>query len=125
MRVDKFMWAVRLFKTRSKATESCNAGKVEINEHYTKPSKDVKVGDILTIRIGPLTKTVKIKDLLKNRVSAALVPNYIVDLTPQEEYDKMKSIHERFEWRDRGTGRPEKKDRRLIDKLKRDDKFRL
>ena len=124
MRVDKFLWAVRIFKTRSKATEACSAGKVIINEHDVKPSKEVKQGNIIIIRIGSLTKTIKIKELLKNRVSAALVEKYIEDLTPQEEYNKMKSVHESFEYRDRGIGRPAKKDRRLIDKLKRDDKFR-
>lgn len=124
MRVDKYLWAVRIFKTRSKATEACSAVKVKINEHDSKPSKEVKVGDTLSIHIGPFTKTVKIKELLKNRVFASLVPNYIEDMTSQEEYDKLKEFNERFEWRDRGTGRPAKKERRLIDKLKRDDKFR-
>ena len=124
MRVDKFIWAVRMFKTRSKSTEACSAGKVKLNENDAKPSKDVKVGDVLRIRIGVFTKTIKIKELLNSRVSAQLVPTYIEDLTSQEEYDKMKSVHENFEWRDRGIGRPAKKDRRLLDKLKRDDKFR-
>jgi ribosome-associated heat shock protein Hsp15 len=124
MRVDKFLWAVRIFKTRSKATEACSARKVKINEHDTKPSKEVKIGDILSIRIGPLTKTIKIKELLKSRVSASLVINYLEDMTPQQEYYKMKNIREKFERRDRGSGRPAKKDRRLIDKLKRNDKFR-
>jgi ribosome-associated heat shock protein Hsp15 len=125
MRIDKFLWSVRIFKTRSKATDACNAGKVIINEHPVKPAKEVKPGDIINIRAGNFNKTIRIKELLKSRVAAALVPNYAEDLTPQEEYDKLKLINDKtFEWRDRGAGRPTKKDRRLIEKLKKDDRFR-
>lgn len=119
LRIDKFLWAVRLFKTRSKATDACNAGKVKLNEHDAKPSKAVRRGDSITIKMDSITKTIKVKELLKNRVGAALVVNYIEDLTPKEEYDKFNPAKNKgFEIRDRGAGRPTKLDRRQIDRLK-------
>jgi ribosome-associated heat shock protein Hsp15 len=119
IRIDKFLWAVRLFKTRSIASEACKGGKVKINEHNVKASKDVKVGDSISVSLGIYTKTVKVKALLVNRVGAPLVPNYIEDLTSKEEYAKLEALKDKgFEWRDRGIGRPTKKDRREIKRFK-------
>ncbi len=119
-RIDKWLWSVRLFKTRSQATEACRSGKVTIDDQSMKPSREARIGDIIVIRQGPLTKTVQVKELLKSRVGAKLVPDYMVDLTPEEEYTKLQMMREvNFEIRDRGIGRPTKKERRIIDRLKK------
>lgn len=119
VRVDKWLWSVRLYKTRNLAIDACKAGKVKIDGNSVKPSRVVKPGDIINISLGQLNKTVRVKELLNNRVSAKLVPDYLEDLTPPEEYERIQLMKEfNIEWRDRGTGRPTKKDRRFIDKLK-------
>ena len=120
IRIDKWLWAVRIFKTRSLAGEACKSGKVIINDIPVKPSREVKLDDIITIRLRQLTKTVQVTGLLKNRVAAKFVINYLADLTPKEEYDKLKMTKEtNYEHRQRGFGRPTKKERRLIEKLKK------
>lgn len=120
IRIDKWLWAVRIFKTRSLAGEACKSGKVMINDIPVKPSREVKLDDIITIRLRQLTKTVQVTGLLKNRVAAKFVINYLTDLTPKEEYDKLKMTKEtNYEHRQRGFGRPTKKERRLIEKLKK------
>ncbi|MDZ7742086.1 MAG: S4 domain-containing protein [Bacteroidota bacterium] len=119
-RADKWLWSVRIFKTRSQATDACRKGKVKIDEQEVKPSREVRVGDIIKIDQKIFEKTVEVKELLDKRVSAKLVENYMNDLTPQEEYDKPKLIREtNYEYRERGAGRPTKKERRLIDYLKK------
>lgn len=118
IRIDKWLWDVRLFKTRSMATEACNAGKVKLAGTNVKPSKEVKVGDVFEVHIGQLQKTVQVIDAPKSRVGAALVPQYYTDLTPPEEYERVKMLNMRFERRDRGEGRPTKRDRRQIDFVK-------
>lgn len=118
IRIDKWLWEVRLFKTRSMATEACNAGKVKLAGTNVKPSKEVKVGDVFEVHLGQLQKTVQVIDAPKNRVGAALVPQYYTDLTPAEEYERVKMLNMRFERRDRGEGRPTKRDRRQIDFVK-------
>ncbi|HOW32605.1 MAG TPA: RNA-binding S4 domain-containing protein [Bacteroidales bacterium] len=119
LRIDKWLWEVRLYKTRSQATEACKAGKVKLENSSVKPAKEIKPGDIITLSLNPLFKTVKVKDFPKSRLSAKLVPDFMEDLTPPEEYNRVKLIHEtNLEYRDRGIGRPTKKQRRLIDKLK-------
>ena len=118
VRIDKWLWSIRIYKTRNKASEACRAGKVKINGIAVKPSREVKAGDIIVINLSPLIKTVEVVEAIKNRVGAKLVPQFANDLTPQEEYDKVKLINEmNFERRDRGSGRPTKKQRRLIDYL--------
>ena len=119
LRIDKWLWAVRIFKTRTMAGDACRAGKVKIDGHAVKPSRALKLGDEMTVSIGPLLRTIKVKALIYNRVSAKLVPDSLEDLTPAEEYERIKFMHElNAEYRDRGTGRPTKKDRRTIDRLK-------
>ena len=118
IRIDKWLWMVRIFKTRSLATEACNAGKVKINGNNVKPSKDVKTNEIYNIKIGQLDKTVQVIGTPKNRVGAQLVPQYYTDLTPQEEYDRVKMLNTSFERREHGVGRPTKRDRRQIEYLK-------
>ena len=119
MRIDKWLWCVRIYKTRSLAAEACDMGKVLCNGMNTKPSKEVKVGDEYTINLNPLKKVVKVLDVLNNRIPAKDVPNYYQDLTPQEEYDKQELIRKvYFERRDAHIGRPTKKDRRNIERFK-------
>lgn len=122
LRIDKWLWAVRIYKTRTLATDACKAGKIKINGQAVKPSRELKLQEVITISQGPLTKTIRVRNLIHNRVSAKLVPDNAEDLTPAEEYEKLKLMQEvNGERRDRGIGRPTKKQRRLIDLLK-DDK---
>ena len=118
IRIDKWLWMVRLFKTRSMATDACNAGKIKMNGSNLKPSKEVKIDEVYTIRIGQLEKTIQVIGAPKSRVGAPLVPQYCLDLTPQEEYDRVKQLNMKLEIREHGFGRPTKRDRRQIDYLK-------
>lgn len=118
VRIDKWLWTVRLFKTRSMATDACNAGKVKMAGTNVKPSRDIRVGDIYEVHLGQLRKSVQVVDAPKSRVGAQLVPQYYTDLTPQEEYDRVKMLNMKFERRDRGEGRPTKRDRRQIEYVK-------
>ncbi|HBS86590.1 MAG: heat-shock protein Hsp15 [Bacteroidetes bacterium GWF2_38_335] len=116
VRIDKWLWSVRLFKTRSLATEACKKGRIIINNVQVKPSRMVRQNEIVEIKLPPITKTYKITVLLDNRVAAKLVPDYIEDLTPASEYDKLETFKEgSFIFRHKGLGRPTKRDRRLID----------
>ena len=106
VRIDKWLWAVRIYKTRSLATDSIRSGKVHVNEQVVKPSRLVKPGEVITISLNPIRKTVKVIGIPEHRMSAKLVENYLQDLTPQEEYDKLKVNKETgFEYRQRGIGR--------------------
>jgi len=120
IRIDKWLWSVRLFKTRSQATVACKGGKVKIEGMVVKPSREVKLEDIIQVQSGGFSKTVKVIGLLKNRVSARLAVEYVEDITPEEEIAKrlmMKDVN--YERRERGVGRPTKKQRRLIERLKK------
>ncbi|MCK5765452.1 MAG: RNA-binding S4 domain-containing protein [Bacteroidales bacterium] len=120
VRIDKWLWAVRIFKTRSRATAACKGGKVKIDGHNVKASREVKEGEEIQVSLTAFSKLVKVKALLHNRVSAKLAPDYMEDLTPQEEYDKQKMNRElNVEYRQRGEGRPTKKERRIIERLKK------
>ena len=119
LRIDKYLWAVRLFKTRSLATDACRAGKVKLNDTPVKPSHDVSEGEIYELNIEQMHRVVQVKALLHNRVGAKLVENYLTDLTPQEEYERIQMARQySFEKRDRGAGRPTKRDRRDIEEFK-------
>ena len=118
VRLDKYLWAIRVYKTRTDATDACKGGKVRVNGLHVKPSREVKVGDVITARKGAVLYTFKVKELLSSRVGAALVPQYAENLTPQEELDKLRAPVETFFLkRDRGAGRPTKKDRRQMESL--------
>ncbi len=118
-RIDKWLWAVRLFKTRTEAADACKGGKVKVNGDAVKPSRELKVREIVTVQQGILRKTLGVKALLEKRVGAKLVAEYVEDLTPEEEYEKLRmqrelnSLGTTYE----GKGRPTKKDRRRIDGL--------
>ncbi|MBP5547969.1 MAG: RNA-binding S4 domain-containing protein [Bacteroidales bacterium] len=119
IRIDKYLWAVRLFKTRSIATEACRAGRVKMNGLPIKPSHEINVGEIYELNIDQTHRTVQVKELLGNRVGAKLVENYLIDLTPAEEYERIQMARQySFEKRDRGAGRPTKRDRREIEEFK-------
>jgi ribosome-associated heat shock protein Hsp15 len=121
VRIDKFLWAVRIFKTRSLAGDACSRGRILINGIQTKPSKELKGDETLTVRKPPVIYTYKIKSLVKNRLPAKLVSEHIEDLTSIEELDKLKINETFFVKREAGTGRPTKRDRRIIDKLQTDN----
>ncbi|MDX9907324.1 MAG: RNA-binding S4 domain-containing protein [Bacteroidales bacterium] len=124
VRIDKWLWAVRVYKTRSLATEAIRNGRVKVGGQVVKPSREVHLNDQIDIHLGVYHKTVKVIALLHNRVGAALVPNFLEDLTPEEEYAKLKIQQEmKPEFRPRGTGRPTKRHRRLIDRLKKTKDF--
>lgn len=119
MRIDKWLWCVRIYKTRTLATEACNAGKVRINDIEVKPSKHVSLGDIITIKQNPIIKTLEVRELPKSRVGAKMLEEHVGDITPEEEYDKIEMLRlQKTEWRDKSIGRPTKKDRREIDRFK-------
>ena len=117
-RIDKWLWMVRLFKTRTLSSDACNAGKVKIANINCKASREGNINDEIQVRIGQLLKTVRVLDLPKNRLPAKLTPEYYEDLTPQEEYERMKMLHMNVEFREHGIGRPTKRDRRQLDYLK-------
>ena len=118
IRIDKYVWAIRLYKTRSEATEACNGNKVQINGAPVKPSKTVKIGDTISVRKGSALFTYKVLQLAEQRMGAQLVPSYAENLTPEEEMAKLHAPRETFfVKRDRGAGRPTKKERRDMDAL--------
>lgn len=124
MRLDKWLWTVRLFKTRSQATEACKGGRIKMSGVNAKPSKEIRAGDQIDIVQSGIRKTVLVKQLSKNRVGAKLVPELMEDLTPTEELEKLEMARKiNYERRQRGLGRPSKKDRRNIDRLKNYDDF--
>ena len=121
IRIDKWLWAARLFKTRAIATDAIKGGKVKINDTPVKPSREVKEGDIIQVQIEQLHKVVQVKSVIKNRVPAKMVPEVYTDLTPKEEYERIEFMRAyKGEYRDRGAGRPTKKERRMIEKMKED-----
>lgn len=114
-RIDKFIWCVRLSKTRSKATDRVKKGKVKLNGESVKPSKEVNVGDVVEVSRHNAVFSYKVKSLLKNRVGAKLVEDYITDITAPTEIEKYKTfISAQRSYRHHGTGKPTKKDRRAI-----------
>ena len=117
-RIDKFLWAIRAFKTRTEAMEACKGGRVKVGGVNAKPSKEVKPGDLLQVRKGPVTYTYKVLRPLESRVGAKLVPEFVENLTPDSELAKLHApVETFFVTRDRGAGRPTKKDRREIEEL--------
>lgn len=112
-RLDKWLWSVRVFKTRPLATAACRAGKVLIGELEAKPGRDVHVGETVTVHIGVITRTLRVVALPRSRVAAKQLPEFMQDLTPPAEYERAKQAGiEHLLARQRGMGRPTKKDRR-------------
>ena len=118
VRIDKYLWAIRVYKTRSDATEACKGNKVRAGGAPAKPSRMIKIGETIEVRKGAIQFTYKVKALLEKRVGAAMVENYAENLTPASELEKMKApVETFFVRRDRGSGRPTKKERRELDAL--------
>lgn len=118
IRLDKYLWAVRVFKTRSDAADAIRQNRVLVNDAYAKPSREVKIGDRISVRRERVTYSYKVLELVSSRQPAKNVPLYCLNCTPQEELDKLNVPHETiFVFRDRGSGRPTKKERRDIDAL--------
>lgn len=119
VRIDKYLWAVRLYKTRSLATDACRCGHVRMAGQPVKPSHEVKAGEVYELSVEQVHKVVEVKQVLGNRVGAKLVENYMTDLTPPEEYERIRMVRQyAFETRDRGVGRPTKRERRDIESFK-------
>jgi ribosome-associated heat shock protein Hsp15 len=121
IRIDKFLWSVRLYKTRSIASDECRKGRILINNIQVKPSRIVLKDEILIVKKLPVIFTFRVIEPIENRISAKLVEQFIEDLTSDEEKAKLniKQVGG-IVYRDKGTGRPTKKERRLIDKLRED-----
>ena len=118
VRLDKYLWAVRVFKTRSDAADAIRNNRVLVNDAYAKPSREVKQGDVIAVKKQPVTYQYKVLELVSSRQGAKNVPQYCLNITPQEELDKLSVPRETvFVFRERGTGRPTKKERREIDAL--------
>ena len=115
-RIDKWLWAARIFKTRSLAADACKNGRVTIDGANTKPSRMVKVGDTVSVRKSPVTYSFKVLKAIEMRVGAKLLPEIYENVTPQSQYELLEmSRISGFVDRARGTGRPTKKERRALD----------
>ncbi|MBN2665582.1 MAG: RNA-binding S4 domain-containing protein [Bacteroidales bacterium] len=118
VRIDKFLWSVRLYKTRSQASDECRKGRVIINNIQVKPSRIVEGNEIITVRKPPVTYTYRVIKPIENRVSAKLASNFIEDLTPEQEKIKLEISHSAFPgFRQKGLGRPTKKERRNLNRF--------
>jgi ribosome-associated heat shock protein Hsp15 len=117
-RLDKWLWAVRIFKTRALATAACRAGSVCIRDEPMKPARDVHAGESITVRQGIVTRTLRVVGVPRSRVGAKLVAEYCTDLTPDSEFAKGREQRvQHLLAREKGAGRPTKRDRRLLDQL--------
>lgn len=121
IRIDKFLWSVRVYKTRSIAADACKKGKIIINNIQVKPSRVISKNEIIVVKKPPVNFTYRVIEPIENRVAAKLVDHFIEDLTTEEENAKLDiKLNGVIGFRDKGSGRPTKKERRLIDKLKED-----
>lgn len=128
VRVDKYLWAMRVFKTRTIATDAVKKGRVSIGDTVVKPSRGVKVGDVIDVRKPPVTYSFRVKALTENRLGAKLVPDYVENITPQSQYDILEMAKiAGFVDRRKGLGRPTKRDGRMINRFKEEaaDEFFL
>ncbi|MFY9244108.1 MAG: S4 domain-containing protein [Polaribacter sp.] len=121
MRIDKFLWCIRVFKTRSIATTACKKGQIKIEDKSVKPSKEVFGDELITIRKDQINYKLKVLDLPSSRVGAKLVDLYRKDITPKEEFEKTELLKfAKDYYRKKGSGRPTKKDRRDIEGYQED-----
>ena len=115
-RIDKWLWAVRIYKTRSIAAEACKKGHISIGDRTAKPAHNIRVGDIVNVKKAPITYSFRVLKCAENRVGATLVPELMENITSQEQYEILEmSKISGFIDRQRGTGRPTKKERRDLD----------
>jgi ribosome-associated heat shock protein Hsp15 len=116
VRIDKWLWAVRIFKTRSMAADACKSGKIIIGTNSVKPSRNIKIGDVVHIKRNPIVYSFKVLALSENRMNAKLVPDFLENVTTKEQLEILELAKlSGFENRARGTGRPTKKDRRELE----------
>ena len=121
LRIDKYLWAIRVFKTRTIAADACKAGRVKVEGKNIKPAHEVKIGEIYQVSKGIERRVLKVTGLLENRADAKKAIDFYLDITPVEQTQAFKSMFQApVLKRDRGAGRPTKKDRRDIDELKDD-----
>jgi ribosome-associated heat shock protein Hsp15 len=119
VRIDKYLWAIRMYKTRSIASEACRNGKVKMDGQPVKASREVKINDLIELRTGQMNKVIEVKEIIKNRVKGTLAIEKYIDKTPAEELERLEMIRQmKTEHRDRGAGRPTKKERRELDRIK-------
>jgi ribosome-associated heat shock protein Hsp15 len=118
VRIDKWLWATRIFKTRTIALEACKKNRIMVNDVSAKPSKMIRIGDIISVRKPPVTYSFKVLGLTSNRIGAKLVPEYLENITPPEQYEilDLQKIGG-FVDRAKGTGRPTKKERRDLNEF--------
>jgi ribosome-associated heat shock protein Hsp15 len=117
-RLDKWLWAVRVFKARPLATDACRAGGVDIGRQAAKPGREVHAGEIVTVRLGLITRTLRVVAVPRSRVGAKLVAEFCAELTPPAEFEKLREHRtQQVLARAKGTGRPTKRERRTIDEL--------
>jgi ribosome-associated heat shock protein Hsp15 len=118
VRIDKWLWATRIFKTRTIALEACKKNRILVNDAPAKPSRTIRIGDIISVRKPPVTYSFKVLGLASNRVGTKLVPEYLENITPPEQYEilNLQKISG-FIDRAKGTGRPTKKERRDLDEF--------
>ncbi len=117
-RIDKWLWAVRIYKTRSIAAEACKKGHVSIGDRTAKPAHNIRVGDIVNVKKAPITYSFRVLKCAENRVGAKFVPELMENITSQEQYEILEmSRISGFVDRARGTGRPTKKERRDLDQF--------
>ncbi|MCM1153666.1 MAG: RNA-binding S4 domain-containing protein [Muribaculum sp.] len=118
-RIDKWLWAMRVFKTRTMATDACKKGRVTLGDTVVKPSRVIHVGDVINVRKPPVTYTFRVIQLTENRLGAKLVPDYLENLTPQSQYDILEMTKiSGFVDRRKGLGRPTKRDSRELSRFK-------
>lgn len=124
MRIDKYLWCVRYYKTRTLATTACKKGQVRINDEIVKPSRDVYPQDVVQLRKNQINYKLKVNDIPPNRVGAKLVDLYRVDTTPKEQFEAQELLkYSKDYYRKKGVGRPTKKDRRDIDDFNEESFF--
>lgn len=118
VRLDKWLWAARVFKTRSLAIDACHAGHVKVGGHRVKPARSVRVGEIIEAQVGELLRIVKVRQLRERRVGAAILPELLEDLTPPaEKVARPGAPPEPLFHRPKGSGRPTKRERRLLERM--------
>lgn len=124
VRIDKWLWAVRLFKTRSLAIETCKKGRIMMNDVQVKPSRMIKRGDVIQIKKTPIIYSFEVIALTEKRMGAKLVPEFMKDVTPASEYQILEQVKASgFVDRSKGMGRPTKKDRRDLEQFTEDSTF--
>ena len=117
VRIDKYLWAVRVYKTRTLATEACKKGRVSMDDAPAKASRMINAGDVIEVKKMPVNYSYRVKEPIEKRVGAKIVDLFVENITPQEEMQKLELQDDFFVKRDRGAGRPTKKERRLLDDI--------